>query len=299
MPRADLKSSRPRALLLNSVRLFRGLDAAQLGDVTAAARRVEKDTNENFFRQGQEARRIFVLRRGRVKVTQVTPEGHQVVVRYAGAGEMFGCVPLYGGKEYPATATAVADCDALCWDRSTTDRLMKRYPPVAINALELLGKELAEIRARYQELATERVEQRLARALLRLVRQAGKKVDSGALIEFPLSRQDLAEFTGTTLHTVSRILSTWEDTGLIESGRRRVVIRTPHDLVTIAEDLGTERDRRPGGGITCSTSPSKAPHIWPLGPRPRGFPSSGLNSGPGTPSRVSINSTASSSSADP
>lgn len=228
-----------RQRLLGGVRLFEDLDDAALADVAAAARRTDRERDAIFFRQGEEARRFFVLHRGRVKLTQITAEGHQVVVRYAGAGDMFGCVPLYGGKEYPATATAVMRCEAFSWDRPATDRLMERFPHVAIHALELLGEELAEMRSRYQELATERVEQRVARALLRLVRQAGKKVNSGVLIEFPLSRQDLAELTGTTLHTVSRILSAWENQGLIESGRRRVLIRKPHGLVTIAEDLKT------------------------------------------------------------
>ncbi len=225
--------------ILAGVRLFQGLDEAALQAVAAAASGVDKERNAAFFRQGDQARTLFVIRRGRVKVTQITPEGHEVVVRYAGTGDLFGCVPLYGGKDYPATATAVTRCEALAWDRPTMDRLMERFQPIAINALELLGAELAELRSRYRELATERVEQRVARALLRLVHQAGRRAPAGILIEFPISRQDLAGLTGTTLHTVSRILSGWEQQGLIESGRRRIVIRKPHGLVAIAEDLKT------------------------------------------------------------
>jgi CRP-like cAMP-binding protein len=90
---------------------------------------------------------------------------------------------------------------------------------------------------RVRELSTERVERRIARALIRLVRQAGKKVQEGVLIDLPLSRQDLAEMSGTTLFTVSRTLSQWESKGLIQSGRERVVVRNPHGLVSIAEDL--------------------------------------------------------------
>jgi len=58
------------------------------------------------------------------------------------------------------------------------------------------------------------------------------------LIDMALTRQDLAEMTGTTLFTVSRILSQWESQGLVRSGRELVVIRYPHGLVKIAEDLG-------------------------------------------------------------
>ncbi len=230
LPAIDLK-------IVQSIRLFRDLTDATRDDVIRMSQSLRREKDKDFFRQGESARSFFVLRRGRIKVSQITSEGHQIVVRYVGPGEMFGCVPLYGGKEYPATATAVSECEALCWDHSSFGRLMERYPRIAINALELVGEELAGVRERYQELATERVEQRVARALLRLVRQAGKKVEGGVLIEFPLSRQDLAELTGTTLHTVSRILSAWEQKKIIKSGRKKIIICRPHGLVSLAEDL--------------------------------------------------------------
>jgi CRP-like cAMP-binding protein len=81
------------------------------------------------------------------------------------------------------------------------------------------------------------VAQRVARTLLRLARQAGQREEEGVLIGLPLSRENLAEMTGTTLYTVSRILSGWEEQGLVEAGRERVLIRLPHALVAIAEDL--------------------------------------------------------------
>lgn len=235
---------------LAGVRFFRGLEAAALAEVASAARRVERKREATFFRQGQEAGRFFVVLAGRVKVSQISPEGHQIVVRYAGPGELFGCVPLFGGDLYPGTATAVANCASLSWDRATTDRLMQRYPRMAINALHLMGEELAQLRGRYQELATQRVEQRVARALLRLVEKAGRRVEGGVLIGFPLSRQDLAELTGTTLHTVSRILSAWSQAGIVLSGRRKIVIRKPHGLVSIAEDLPPVAAPRPIAGRT-------------------------------------------------
>jgi CRP-like cAMP-binding protein len=84
-------------------------------------------------------------------------------------------------------------------------------------------------------MSTEEVERRVARALLRLANQAGRKVDRGIEIDFPISRQNIAEMKGTTLHTVSRILSAWEQAGVVESGRQRVILRDAHRLMTIAE----------------------------------------------------------------
>ena len=74
-----------------------------------------------------------------------------------------------------------------------------------------------------------------SRTLLRLVKQSGKKVDHGIEIDFPISRQDIAQMTGTTLHTVSRTLSAWEARGLVESSRQKIIVREPHKLFVLAE----------------------------------------------------------------
>jgi CRP-like cAMP-binding protein len=70
-----------------------------------------------------------------------------------------------------------------------------------------------------------------------LVQQAGRRVDSGVLVDLPLSRDDIAQMTGTTLYTVSRIVSRFEREGLLEAGRQRMVIRNPHGLLKVADDL--------------------------------------------------------------
>jgi CRP-like cAMP-binding protein len=81
--------------------------------------------------------------------------------------------------------------------------------------------------------------------VLRLARQSGRKIEAGVLIDLPLTRQDLAEMTGTTLYTVSRVLTEWEDRGLVQSKRQRVVIRSPHGLVKIGEDLHDPVEEKP------------------------------------------------------
>lgn len=221
---------------LAKVPLFQGLDADHLRAVYEGSTCKRKGANEVVFRQGQEARWSYVLLRGRLKVAQSSPDGHQILNRYVGPEEMFGCVLLYKSHRYPATATTVSPSVVLAWDRDALFCMLERFPRVALNALELLGEELAIVRSRYLELATERVERRVARALLRLTEKSGKADGRGVEIAFPVSRQDLADLTGTTLHTVSRILSGWRQQGWIESGRRRIKVHDPSVLRSIAED---------------------------------------------------------------
>jgi CRP/FNR family transcriptional regulator, nitrogen oxide reductase regulator len=85
-------------------------------------------------------------------------------------------------------------------------------------------------------MSTQQVEKRIAHRLLRLVKQSGRKVEHGVEIDFPISRQDIAQMTGTTLHTVSRTLSSWENKGLVESSRQKIVVREPHKLFMLAEE---------------------------------------------------------------
>jgi CRP/FNR family transcriptional regulator, nitrogen oxide reductase regulator len=91
-------------------------------------------------------------------------------------------------------------------------------------------------------MSTQQVERRVAHTLLRLAKQSGRKVERGIEIDFPISRQDIAQMTGTTLHTVSRILSGWEQRGLVESGRQRIVLREPHKLFLLAETVPGENE---------------------------------------------------------
>ena len=190
-----------------------------------------------FFHQEEEAKAFYVIVEGRVRLSQLTPEGHQVIIHFMGPGDGMGIIVALSGSAYPLSAEAVSDSVALKWDYESTITLMENYALVALNGLRLVAGRFHELQNRYRELATERVEQRVARALMRLTRQVGKRTEEGVLLDLPLSRQDLGEMTGTTLYTVSRILSSWEQYGLIITGRERIVIRNPHGLDIIAEDL--------------------------------------------------------------
>lgn len=227
----------PSSDLLRRVPLFAELGTASLAEVIEAARVREVPAGATFFREGDAAESFFVIDGGTVKLMQVAPEGQQVVLRLISAGEAFGGVAAFGGATYPVTAEAVTGVSAWEWRGTVMAALMERHPRLAINALRFVAARLHELQVRYRQLATEKVERRIARALVRLVQQAGRRVDEGVLINLPLTRDDLAQMTGTTLYTVSRVLSAWEAHGIVESGRQRIVVRNPHALMSVADDL--------------------------------------------------------------
>lgn len=222
---------------LDRVPLFQGLGADVLARVRDQAHSKAVGAGESFFNEGDDAEAFFVLTSGRVKLTQLTPEGHQVVLRIIGTGDAFGGAGAFGDLTYPVGAEAVEPAVALVWTSGTMRQLLETEPKIALNAVQFVAGRLHDLQRRHRQLMTERVERRVARALLRLVQEAGRRVNAGVEIDFPVSRQDIAEMTGTTLYTVSRLLSSWEERGIVRSGRQRIILTTPHALVAIAEDL--------------------------------------------------------------
>lgn len=215
--------------------IFAGLSAADLGDLLREARVTSYPRGADVFRQDDDAHSFFVLLEGHLRVVKLTPDGRQIVVRYVSPGEIFGVAMAIGRGIYPGTATAAVDSRALVWPTAAWPRLIAKYPSLTAQTMQTVGSRLQESHEQLIALSTEQVEQRVARALLRLAQQAGRKVAEGIQIDFPISRQDVAEMTGTTLHTVSRILSAWETQGLVESGRQRITITAPHRLLLLAE----------------------------------------------------------------
>ena len=221
--------------LLADIPPFRRLDRAQIREILdqAASRRYEQGVA--IFHEAARADRFYLLLDGHIRVVRTTPGGEQVIALHIPPGQLFGIAPALGRDTYPATAMPAVECLALSWPVSLWPDFVARYEGFATETYRTVGQRVGEMNNRILELATQHVEQRVANALLRLVRQSGKKVESGILIDFPITRQNISEMTGTTLHTVSRLLSAWEKQGIVESERRRIVVRDAHRLVLLAE----------------------------------------------------------------
>jgi len=193
-------------------------------------------SGEMVFRQGDPAHRCFFVLNGRLKLTKLHEQGKTVVIRYIGPGELTAAIAVFKGKNYPVTAEGVGNTEVVGWGKQTMVNLMLEYPRLAVNMLRAAIDRIEDLQDRYLELCAEQVEQRIARALLRIMQQSGRKTDEGIAIDFRLSRQELAEYTGTTHYTVSRVLSAWEKKGWVKSKREHIVILDPHALVLFAEN---------------------------------------------------------------
>jgi CRP-like cAMP-binding protein len=200
-------------------------------------RRIED--GEFFFFQGDPATYFYILISGRAKLLQSNPAGQQVNLRTINEWQMFGALGAVNpNATYPATAQALESSTALAIESSFLHAMLEDRPYLNFSLMQLMTSYIQEMQERYRELATERVERRIALTVLRLASQIGvRSADEETVIELPLSRQDVAEASGTTIFTVSRVLADWERRGLVETGRERVLIKNPHGLVQISDEL--------------------------------------------------------------
>lgn len=195
------------------------------------------EEGEFFFFQGDPAKYLYILVSGRAKLMQSSAAGQQVNLRTINEWQMFGALGAVRAEAiYPATAQALEASTALAIESAFLHEMIQIRPYLSFDLMQLMTGYIQEMQSRYRELATEKVERRIARSILRLTAQMGVKNADGN-IELALTRQDLAEMSGTTIFTASRVLAEWERNGLVETGRERVVLCKPHSLVQIAEEL--------------------------------------------------------------
>jgi CRP-like cAMP-binding protein len=175
---------------------------------------------------------IVLLLSGSAKITQIGPTGTEVILRLSGLGDVLGGFGAAVKDKQCCTAETLEDCRALVWESATFQILADRFPVIRRNILRILEERLRDLDERFREVSTENVASRLSSQLVRLANQIGKQEAEG--VQVNLSRQELARLTGTTLFTVSRLLSQWEKEGTVSTRREVVSIRSIRALAAIS-----------------------------------------------------------------
>jgi CRP-like cAMP-binding protein len=228
-----MADARPTAAATSS-RLFQAMTASERGAVLGAAAHRSLHKGQVLIRQGEPASMFFLMERGYLKLTQLTPDGAEVIVRFVGPGDPVAGVAALGEAPYPVTAAACDEADVLAWSRGQLADLLARHPQLKTNILREMTAHMDDALTRLRELATLDVRQRLAHTLLRLTVKAAAG-GAGLAVPHTLTRQELAELTGTTLFTVSRILTEWEGAGLVHSTRAHVAVLDAERLQDAAD----------------------------------------------------------------
>jgi CRP/FNR family transcriptional regulator, nitrogen oxide reductase regulator len=222
-----------RADLIKGFPLFSDLALADCRDIVAKADELEFKRRQTIYLEGAPVRQVILLTSGCVKIIQVGTSGAEVILRLAGPRDVVGAVGGGTRLSYCSTARALRSSTALVWDASVFESILHKYPILRRNTARILGQRLEEIEERFREVSTKKVAPRLSSEIARLLNQVGQSVNGA--VELSLSREELAQLTGTTLFTVSRLLSSWQQRGIVRTGREVLMVCKLQALVELAE----------------------------------------------------------------
>lgn len=215
-----------------SARLFRDLSPEDCQQIVAAAVPRHYRARQVIVREADRGSEVLLLASGRVKVTQISHTGDEVILRIKSAGEVIGGLGMSRGETHSSTIQTLERCGVLTWKLEQFDVLCERFPLLHRNSIQILNDTLQILQECFCELATLRVPSRLARTLVRLVEQDASGARNAPIT---LTCEELGQMTGTTLFTVSRLLCKWTEIGLLYPEHRAIMIKDMGGLLAIAD----------------------------------------------------------------
>jgi CRP/FNR family transcriptional regulator len=198
----------------------------------AAVRRYSK--GQIIFEQGTASDAFYTIASGRVKIFRMLPTGKDVILEVFGIGDPIGALAAYDGRPFPASAAALEDTACVVIPRPVFFRLLEEHPSLVRGLMLGLTHRLVELTNRVTELSGARIEPRFARLFLKLAGEKGRKDRGGTFVPLALSRQELADMTGTTIETAIRIMSRWGKQGLVRTEKDGFVVLDREALETVA-----------------------------------------------------------------
>ncbi len=212
--------------------LFGALQPRELEQILALSRERVFSRSTTIFRKGDPGSSMMAILRGRVRICSTGPDGQELVFNILEAGDVFGELALMDGRTRSADAIAMDDCTLLMLERRDFLPFLDRNPQISIRLIEVLCGHVRRISDTIEGLAFLELPGRLARLLLRFSRNYGRRVADGVQIELRLSQSDLGALVAGSRESVNRLLSLWQDQGLLTIKNR---------LITIKNSKGLER----------------------------------------------------------
>lgn len=212
---------------LEMVDIFQDLSRADMQEMDRTTTMSTCKPGKIFYQPEDTSEVLFILKKGRVQLYRISPEGKKLVVSTIGAGTIFGEMAIMGQQMHNTFAEATEDCLLCVMSRHDVERLILSKPSVAIRIMDVMANRLREAEARMEDMAFKSIPARLAALLLRLREDQGDKI-------FGYSHQDLAEAVGTYRETTTQTLSKFKADGLIHIGRKRIDILDPEGLELVS-----------------------------------------------------------------
>ena len=220
------------SLCAGKVPIFQGLSRDELARIVRATGHREYAKEEILLHEGDRSETLFIVNEGQVKLTKLSRDGREQIIRILKSGDFFGELNIFGeGQAANFTARAMDGVKICSLSRSEMEGILAENPSIAVKLLSSLSRRVAETENLAHTLSSHDADTRTAFVLLELIQDHGRAMADGVLVRLPLSREELAAYAGLTRETLSRRLSDFEKRGLVRSlAPREILIPDPEKL---------------------------------------------------------------------
>ena len=210
--------------LLKSLPLFSELGDDELVEIWKLVQtRSYKKSNIILFEEDP-GDSLFIIKEGKVKITRLSEEGREVILSILGEGEFFGEMSILDGEARSANVIALADSEVFVLKRQEFINILTTNPQIAITLLEELAARIRKSDQQIEYLSLADAENRVAMTLLRLAEESGTfKMGQVTIEELPM-QQDMANMSGTSRETISRMLSEFTEKEYIDRKGKKLII---------------------------------------------------------------------------
>ncbi len=246
--------------------LFRSLDDDELARLEKFSRVKQFPRKNPIYLPADAANSVFMLTSGRAKICHLTFDGKQSILFFIEPGELFGELAIFDEGDRDEYAEAIDPTTVMMIPAEEIRRLMERHAEISLGVTKLIGFRRRRIERRLKNLLFLSNRERLAHVLLELMEQYGEPDGrSGVRLRIKLSHQDLANIIGSTRETVTVVLGDLQEAGLVEVGRRKIIIRKPDALAGVVNRTAPKMPPTPSDSAPPNTPPeSKFGEAKPL-----------------------------------
>jgi len=217
--------------VIKSIPIFAGLDDASLAKIASVTKQRAYKKGSIIFMEDEPGKAFFFVKSGKVKIYRTSPEGQQHIIHIFGPGEVFAEATVFADVTYPATAEALEDSQIGVIDNADLEALIQEDTALALSIIKILAKRLRMASEEIRNLAVMDAAGRTAMLLLQLAEQYGEKTPDGIIIALDVPRQELANMAGITRETLARVLSRFNENGIIQLDKYRIIIRDMEALM--------------------------------------------------------------------
>ena len=210
--------------LLREVDLFAGLSPAELKEISRTLPMQICQVGGLVTSPDDDDERLYVIKRGRVRLYRLTPDGKQLTLELLDKGRIVGRMAWLGQQLTDAYAEAIEDALICSFTPRELQRLIDRFPSVGVNIIRYLSGRLAASEREREVMAFRSVEQRLAARLVELSERFGQPTEGGTAIDARLTQQELADMIGTSRETLAMTVASLRERRVIDMHDQRVVI---------------------------------------------------------------------------